>query len=128
MAMSHRMAHLVDKLDAKAHDLAPLEIGDKVKVQNQTGPSKTRWFRTGMIMEINLPHDMYHVLMDGSRRTTARNRKFLRKIRTIAPPDYDDGRRGQPRQRRCRDRRRGRSDQGPARPRQSDRRPPPRLR
>ena len=88
MAMRHRAAHLVDKLDAKAHDLAPLEVGDKVKVQNQTGPSKTRWFRTGTIQEINLPHDMYHVLMDGSRRTTARNRKFLRKIRTMAPPDY----------------------------------------
>ena len=60
---------------------APLEVGDRVRVQNQTGPHKTRWSRMGQVMEVNRAHDQYHVKMDGSRRTTARNRKFLRKIR-----------------------------------------------
>ena len=34
-----------------------------------------------MVMEVNNEYDQYLVMMDGSRRTTARNRKFLCKIR-----------------------------------------------
>ena len=91
-AMRVRMGEMVDKLDAKAHDLAPLEVGDRVRVQNQTGPHKTRWSRTGTVMEVNQEYNQYHVKMDGSRRTTARNRKFLRKIRAVGPgPGHGDG-------------------------------------
>ena len=68
---------MVDNIDAKAHDLAPLEIGDRVKVQNQAGTAKTRWSRTGTVLEINNEFDQYLVRMDGSRRTTARNRSDL---------------------------------------------------
>ena len=57
----------MDKIDAKAHDLAPLEIGDRVRVQDQTGPHKTRWSKTGQVMEINPAYNMYHIKMDGSR-------------------------------------------------------------
>ena len=71
---------MVDRLDAKAYDLAPLKVGDAVRVQNQTGNSKNRWDRTGVVREINPDYDLYLVQMDGSRRTTARDRKFLRKI------------------------------------------------
>ena len=84
-AMRVRAAELVDKIDAQAHDLAPLVVGDRVRVQNQTGPHKTRWSRTGQVMEINPAFDQYHIKMDGSRRTTTRNRKFLRKIRAVGP-------------------------------------------
>ena len=42
-ALRTRMGQMVDKLDAKAHDLAPLEVGDRVKVQNQAGTAKTPW-------------------------------------------------------------------------------------
>ena len=80
-AMRIRMGKMVDQIDAKAHDLAPLEVGTRVRVQNQTGTHKTRWDRTGVVMEVNLPYDQYLVKMDGSRRTTSRNRKFLRAIR-----------------------------------------------
>ena len=41
-ALRARAGRMVDKLDAKAHDLAPLEIGDRVKVQNQSGSAKSR--------------------------------------------------------------------------------------
>ena len=77
------MGEMVDKIDAKAHDLAPLEVGDRVRVQNQTGPRKTRWSRTGRVMEVNNEYDQYHVMIDGSRSTMARNRRFLRKIRMM---------------------------------------------
>ena len=72
---------MVDKIDARAHELAPLAVGDRVRVQNQAGTAKTRWSRTGTVIEINNEFDQYLVRMDGSRRTTARNRQFLRKIR-----------------------------------------------
>ena len=39
----------------------------------------TKWNNTGTIVEA-LPHRQYRVLIDGSRRTTLRNRRFLRKI------------------------------------------------
>ena len=78
---SERESAMVDKINARAHDLAPLEVGDRVRVQNQAGTAKTRWSRTGTIVEVNNQFNQYLVMMDGSRRTTARNRKFLRKIR-----------------------------------------------
>ena len=46
-AMRVRMGETVDKINAKAHDLAPLEVGDRMRVQNQMGPHKTWWSRTG---------------------------------------------------------------------------------
>ena len=80
-AMKIRAGRWVDDINAKAHDLAPLEVGDQVKVQNQTGLLKSRWSRTGVIMARDLQLNQYLVKMDGSRRTTARNRKFLMKIK-----------------------------------------------
>ena len=56
-------------------------IGDSVSIQNQTGPLK--WMNTGTIVE-TLPHRQYRVLVDGSRRVTLRNRRFLRKIKPLA--------------------------------------------
>ena len=79
-ALRHRLGRAVDKMEAKAHDLAPLEIGDAVRVQNQQGQFKTRWDRTGVVVDINRQYDKYLVQMDGSRRLTTRNRRFLRKF------------------------------------------------
>ena len=56
--------------------LPPLEAGDLVRVQNQTGPHPNKWDRTGSVAE----HDKYVVKIDGSGRVSARNRKFLRKF------------------------------------------------
>ena len=46
-------------------------------VQNQTGNHPNRWDRRGMVMKEE-GHDQYQVLIDGSRRLTKRNRKFLK--------------------------------------------------
>ena len=59
--------------------LKPLDIGDSVSIQNQTGNHPNRWEKTGIVAE-KLPYRQYNVVVDGSRRTTLRNRKFLRKI------------------------------------------------
>ena len=63
-------------------DHPDLPVGTSVAVQNQTGRNKTKWDKTGVILE-NKPHKQVLVRMDGSRRMTLRNRKF---IKHIIPP------------------------------------------
>ena len=53
-------------------------------MQNQTGRDKTKWDKTGVILE-NKPHKQVLVKMDGSRRMTLRNRRFIKQI--IPPVD-----------------------------------------
>ena len=65
--------------------LAPLTVGDKVFLQNQRGSNPRRWERTGTILE-SKPHDQYLVKVDGTGRTTLRNRKFLRKYTPVNKP------------------------------------------
>lgn len=74
---------------AKRHVISPvtrqldqLAVGDTVQLQNQTGNHPTKWHNTGVVTEA-LPHRQYRVVVDGSRRTTLRNRRFLRKIKPI---------------------------------------------
>ena len=76
---------MVNMIDARGHNLAPLEVGDRLRIQNQTGNHKTCWDRMGVVMEVDVQYDWYVVKMDGSRRATTRNRKFLRKIRADRP-------------------------------------------
>ena len=59
--------------------LQPLQVGDPVAVQNQTGNHPSRWDKTGFVVE-TLPHRQYRIRIDGSRRLTLRNRRFIRKI------------------------------------------------
>ena len=63
----------------QTRELHRLDIGDSIQIQNQNGNRPNRWHNTGLIVEV-LPHRQYRVLVDGSRRVTLRNRRFLRKI------------------------------------------------
>ena len=84
-ALKTRLARQVDKLEVGSHTLKPLEIGDTVRIQNQTGNHPTKWDKTGTVMQIG-DNDQYIVMVDGSRRLTLRNRRYLRKmIRPIQP-------------------------------------------
>ena len=58
--------------------LKPLQVGDLVRIQNQFRPHPLKWDRTGVIVEVK-QHDQYVVKIDGSSRSTLRNRKFLRR-------------------------------------------------
>ena len=73
------MGAMVDKLNTKAHTLQPLKVGDHVHVQNQYGNHPSRWDKTGVIVHAG-DYDKYMVRVHGSRRVTARNRRFLRKF------------------------------------------------
>ena len=60
-------------------ELERLKIGDCVQVQNQTGNHSKKWHRTGVVVSV-LPNRQYKVVIDGSRRVSLRNRRFLKKI------------------------------------------------
>ena len=82
----HMKAH--ERLSEHTKRLPPLKVGDHVRIQNQTGPHPLKWDRTGIIIEVK-QFDQYQVKVDGSNRTSLRNRKFLRKFvpaQTKPPP------------------------------------------
>ena len=64
--------------------LAPLKVGDAVRIQNQVGHHPLKWDRTGTVIEVK-QFDQYVVRVDGSGRATLRNRKFLRHIVPVKP-------------------------------------------
>ena len=66
----------------------PLVMGDDVQIQNQYGNRPNRWYNTGVVAEV-LPDRQYRVVVDGSRRLTLRNRKFLKKIHPIHRKSQD---------------------------------------
>ena len=75
-----RNSHMqsAERLSEHTHRLPPLSVGDHVRLQNQVGPFPRKWDKTGMVIEVR-QFDQYVVRIDGSRRVTLRNRKFLRK-------------------------------------------------
>ena len=63
----------------KTKNLGMLEVGTPVMIQNQTGNNPTKWDKTGVVLE-NKPHSQVLVRVDGSRRVTLRNRRFIREL------------------------------------------------
>ena len=80
-----------EKLSEHAKDLPPLSVGDAVLVQNQLGNNPRRWEKRGVVVQV-LPHRQYKVMMDGSRRISLRNRKFLRSYNPLKISDAPDPR------------------------------------
>ena len=78
-ALARRHQVREEQLSQHTKELKPLKIGDSVQVQNQTGPNKNKWETSGVIVEV-MGHQAYMVKMDGSGRTSKRNRRFLRLI------------------------------------------------
>ncbi|XP_066974232.1 uncharacterized protein [Macrobrachium rosenbergii] len=53
--------------------LKPLEVGARVRVQNQ---ATKEWDRTGLVVD-SLPHRQYRIKLDGSGRLSLRNRRHI---------------------------------------------------
>ena len=73
-----------ERLCARTADLPPLRIGQSVLVQNQAGNHPRQWDHRGTVIEA-LPFRQYWIRLDGSRRLTLRNRKFLRVFTPVTP-------------------------------------------
>ena len=70
---------ITDQYNQHSKTLPPLHIGDSVTIQN---PVNRRWDTSGKVVEI-LPDRQYRIQVNGSRRITLRNRRFLRKGKPI---------------------------------------------
>ena len=68
-----------EDLSTKTKPLPILAPGDLVYVQDQAGKTPRQWNKSGKVLEA-LTHDSYLIRIDGSYRTTKRNRRFLRKF------------------------------------------------
>ena len=75
-------------IEAERKELEPLNIGDAVQIQNQAGNHPYKWHVTGVIAGV-LPYRQYQVIVDGSRRVSLRNRRFLRKILPVSRKETD---------------------------------------
>ena len=78
-ALKTRYMKTLDNLDEHTRKLHPLNIGDHVLIQNQSGPFPKKWDKSGIIVEVKT-YDQYSVRVDGSGRITLRNRRFLRRF------------------------------------------------
>ena len=75
---------MTDSWTMRTRPLAPLKVGDSVFIQNQEGNYPRRWDKRGQVVKVK-GYDQYIVRVDGSRRLTRRNRKFLRKFEQYRP-------------------------------------------
>ncbi|KAG0726007.1 Transposon Ty3-I Gag-Pol polyprotein [Chionoecetes opilio] len=71
--------------DQTAHNLEPLTPGLRTRILN---PGSGRWDRAGTVLETTAPRQ-YLVRLDGSGRTTIRNRRHLRPLTCVQA--HDDG-------------------------------------
>ena len=62
-ALRNRHMRAAERWSEHTKRLPPLVVGDKVRVQNQTGPHPTKWDKTGRITEVR-QYDQYVIKMD----------------------------------------------------------------
>ena len=83
-ALRTRFVRSFETLGEKTRALPDLFVGDRVFIQNQTGPHPKKWDRSGVVMELR-GNDQYLIKVDGTGRLSIRNRRFLKKY-TLALP------------------------------------------
>ena len=85
LALRQRHSLAQDRWSEHTRTLTPLKIGDRVRIQNQTGNYPTKWDKTGTVVEVKQFHQ-YQVRVDGSGRLSLRNRQFLRRFTPVNTP------------------------------------------
>ena len=85
-SLAKRGTAINERLNRNVRRLLPLEVGNNVFIQNQTGNYPKRWNKRGVVISSE-GYDQYLVRVDGSRHVTRRNRKFLKPFEPYRPPD-----------------------------------------
>ena len=83
-ALATRGMKAEQKWSEHTRPLPLLKVGDHVMVQNQKGNHPLRWDKRGTVVKCE-GFDQYQVMIDGSRRLTRRNRKYLRMFTPYRP-------------------------------------------
>jgi hypothetical protein len=88
VSQEHRERTLANKREMdhqrwryRTKDIDEVEVRTAVAIQNQTGQNPTKWDKTGLIIE-KKPNSKVMIRVDGSRRVTLRNRRFVRPMET----------------------------------------------
>ena len=89
-ALAKRHYNTREKLNEHVKELKPLQVGQSVLVQNQSGNHGKRWAKTGTVVETGPGPRQYAVRMDGSRNVSLRNRKYLRSFTGVSDIMADD--------------------------------------
>ncbi|KAG0725526.1 hypothetical protein GWK47_038453 [Chionoecetes opilio] len=84
-AMARSGDSAASRHDQTAYNLEPLTPGLRTRILN---PGSGRWDRAGTVLETTAPRQ-YLVRLDGSGRTTIRNRRHLRPLTCVQA--HDDG-------------------------------------
>ena len=82
-ALRTRYVRNSEHMDRTCRNLPPLHVGDRCFLQNRHGNNPRRWDLTGTIMEAK-PFGKYCIRVDGSRKVTTRNRRFLKLFHPIS--------------------------------------------
>ena len=64
-ALRSRYARTIESLDEHARPLNPLQLGDRVYLQNQVGNHPKKWDRCGTVVECR-PFNQYVIKVDGT--------------------------------------------------------------
>lgn len=78
-ALRSRYARTIESLGEHARPLNPLQLGDRVYLQNQVGNHPKQWDRGGTVVECR-PFNLYVIKVDGTGQLTVRNRMYLRRF------------------------------------------------
>ena len=84
-ALRNRHMHAHEQWSEHTKRLPPLQVGDHVRIQNQTGNFPKRWDKTGTVIEVH-QFDQYVIKVDGSGWLTLQNCKFLHKYLPVITP------------------------------------------
>ena len=85
LALRQRNSLAQERWSEHTRTLTPLKVGDRVRLQNQTGNFPNKWDKTGTVIEVKQFHQ-YRIRVDGAGRVTLRNRQFLRRFTPVNPP------------------------------------------
>ena len=77
--LKERYVWSTENIKQHARPKEPLQVGDNILIQNQTGNNLTRWDHSSIVVETR-DFDQYLVKYSGSGRLTLCNRQFLRKF------------------------------------------------
>ena len=80
--MTRNMERMATRYNQTAHSLTPIDVGQRVRVQN---PSSGQWDRVGVVLDTDGPRQ-YIIRMDGSGRVGLRNRRHLHLVPSPQPP------------------------------------------
>ena len=77
--LPYKYAASADWLKARSWPETPINL--KICQSGLLWPYRTKWDKTGVVMEVK-PHEQIAVKVDGNRRLTLRNRRFVRELDT----------------------------------------------